>query len=63
MNGKTMTVLSKEEKTKVAVKLVIMDAIEKGHTNKKELIAYMNSGVFDRAVKRYVSLMNETIKQ
>lgn len=49
--------LSTAAKTEVAIKMVIMDAIEKGHTNTNELIAYMKSLVFEKAVKSYVSLM------
>ena len=48
-----------EQKHKVAIQLVIMDAIEKGHTNKQELIAYMSSEVFEKAVNSYVSLIGQ----
>lgn len=33
-----------------------MEAIETGHTNAKELIPYMKSEVFEKAVKNYVTL-------
>ena len=48
--------LSKETKTEVAMKMVIMDAIEKGHTNQNDLIAYMKSEVFETAVRHYISM-------
>jgi hypothetical protein len=38
--------------------MVIMDAIEKGHTNATELIEYMKSEVFEKAVKNYINLFN-----
>lgn len=44
-------------KTELAIKMVILDAIEKGHTNSNELVAYMSSKVFESAVKNYISLM------
>ena len=43
--------LSNETKTQTAIQMVIMDAIEKGHTNANELIEYMKSEVFEKAVK------------
>lgn len=52
-----MTTLSKASKTEIAIQMVIMDAIEKGHTNTSELIEYMKSLVFQNAVKSYLSLM------
>lgn len=39
-----------------ATQMVVMDAIEKGHTNKEELIHYMSSEVFENAVKRYLEM-------
>ena len=50
--------LSKETKTEVAMKMVIMDAIEKGHTNKNDLVDYMKSEVFEKAVRNYISMFN-----
>ena len=50
--------LSNETKTEVAIQMVIMDAIEKGHTNKNELIDYMKSEVFETAVRNYLSMFN-----
>ncbi len=44
-------------KLEIAVQLVIMDAIEKGHTDKKDLIAYMSSETFNNAVENYLSLI------
>ena len=57
--NKEMNNLSIETKTQAAVQMVIMDAIEKGHTNASELISYMKSEVFEKAVKNYVSLFNQ----
>ena len=50
--------LSKETKTEVAMKMVLMDAIEKGHTNQNDLIEYMKSEVFETAVRNYISMFN-----
>lgn len=52
-----MTTLIKTSKTEIAIQMVIMDAIEKGHTNTNELIEYMKSEVFAKAVKGYLQLM------
>lgn len=49
--------ISNEMKAQIAAQMVIMDAIEKGHTNTNELIAYMNSDVFTNACLSYMSLM------
>ena len=51
--------LSNETKTQTAIQMVIMDAIEKGHTNANELIEYMKSEVFENAVKIYFSMFDE----
>ena len=53
-----MTKLSNKTKMQVAVQMVIMDAIEKGHTNTNELIEYMKSDVFEKAVKNYLTLLS-----
>jgi hypothetical protein len=53
MNG---DMIMKELFTKKAIELVIMDAIEKGHTEKNELMEYMKSAEFNRAVSNYVSM-------
>lgn len=50
--------LTIETKTEMAIQMVIMDAIEKGYTNPNELIQYMKSQVFEKAVKNYISLFN-----
>jgi hypothetical protein len=50
--------LSNETKTHYAIQLVIMDAIEKGKTDSKNLIAYMQTNVFKNAVKNYLDLFN-----
>lgn len=44
-------------KTELAMKMVILDAIEKGHTNKNDLINYMAIKPFESAVKSYISFM------
>lgn len=49
--------LTNTTKTEVAIQLVIMDAIEKGHTNANELAEYMKSLTFEKAVKNYLSLI------
>jgi hypothetical protein len=54
-----MNNISKELQTQTAIKIVIMDAIEKGHTNTNELIQYMKSKAFENAVNNYISLMNK----
>ena len=51
--------LSIETKTEKALQMVIMDAIEKGHTNTNELIEYMASDVCKKAVQRYINLFEE----
>ena len=43
--------------TEIAMQLVIMDAMEKGHTDKKGLIEYMKSETFENAVREYLALM------
>lgn len=57
LNETTMTTLTNTTKTEAAIQMVIMDAIEKGHTNTSELVEYMKSLVFENAVKNYLSLM------
>lgn len=49
--------LSNTAATQTAIQMVIMDAIEKGHTDTQELIYYMQSEVFEKAVKNYVELL------
>jgi hypothetical protein len=51
--------LSTQTKTQTAIQMVIMDAIEKGHTNANELIDYMKSEVFETAVNNYISLLDQ----
>jgi hypothetical protein len=53
-----MTNLSNETKTELAVKMVILDAIEKGHTNTNDLIEYMSSKTFENAVNNYKLMFN-----
>ena len=52
----TFSNISDSAKMEVAIQMVIMDAIEKGHTDKNELIAYMQSEVFEAAVQRYFQM-------
>ena len=58
-----MANLSNEKRTEIAINMVILDAIEKGHTNTQELISYMKSKVFDEAVKNYIKIININLKQ
>lgn len=44
-----------------AMQLTIMDAIEKGHVNKDDLIKYMSSDVFEKSVDRYATVIKEEI--
>lgn len=46
-----------ETKTEIAIKMVLLDAIEKGHTKTNELVRYMESKTFKKAVKAYLELM------
>ena len=45
-------------KIELAAQMVIMDAIEKGHTNAAELAAYMKSKTFKAALKSYLNHLN-----
>ena len=45
----------------MAIEQVIMDAIAKGHTDKNQLVAYMASTTFEKAVQSYLELF-ESIK-
>ena len=45
-----------------ASQMAIMDAMENGHTEKKELIEYMNSKNYSNAVTRYINLFNLEFK-
>lgn len=53
--------ISKELATEMAIKMVILDAIGKGHTDPKELSEYMGSEVFDNAVKSQIAIIYETL--
>ena len=53
----TFSNLSKEAKAEIAIQMVIMDAIEKGHTSTAEICEYMESDVFESAVGNYINLM------
>ena len=54
-----MKTLTNQTKLQCAIQMVIMDAIEKGHTNANELAQYMKSKVFETAVNNYISIFNE----
>ena len=41
----------------LAIDMVIMDAIERGHTDANGLIRYMNTTTFEKAVKSYISMI------
>ncbi len=43
----------------LAIDMVIMDAIERGHTDANDLIRYMNTTTFEKAVKSYISMIGE----
>ena len=45
-----------------AGQMAIMDAIEKGHTDKDQLIEYMASDVFKESAKRYYEMLNAEFK-
>ena len=47
-----------ETKAQIAIQLVVMDAIKKGHTEHGQILEYMKSEVFENAVKRYINLMD-----
>ena len=49
--------ISNQTATETAIQFVIMDAIQKGHTNKAELIEYMKSDVFTKAVANYKAMI------
>ena len=48
----------KTNRIEIAAQVVIMDAIEKGHTKVSELVEYMKSEVFEIAVKSYLEKLN-----
>lgn len=50
--------LTTTSKVKAAIDMVIMDAIEKGHTDKDQLIAYMKTEEFEAYVNGYIELFN-----
>jgi hypothetical protein len=55
-----MTTLTNTTATETAIQMVIMDAIEKGHTVISEMAEYMKSEVFATAVSNYKRML-ETI--
>ena len=54
-----MNNISNQAQIEVAMQMVIMAAIEKGHTDKAQLIEYMQSETFEKAVLNYVAMINE----
>ena len=51
-----MTKSMKQAILEASGQLVIQDAMEKGHTNKAELMEYMKSETFSTAVKSYFDM-------
>ena len=45
-----------------AGQMAIMDAIEKGHTDKDQLIEYMASKTFKKSVLNYIDMMTKEFK-
>jgi hypothetical protein len=58
-----MNIGSNEIRIQIAIQLVIMDALEKRHTNTEDLIQYMKSKVFEKAVKGYLENFNKEFNQ
>ena len=52
-----LNILPKEKKVEIAMQMVICDAIEKGHTDKNEMMAYMQSDAFEKQVRMYLDMM------
>ena len=52
-----MAKITKKLATEKAIEMVLMDAIEKGHTGKNGLIPYMKSETFKRAVLSYREML------
>lgn len=57
-----MEISPKQSIAQISIQLVIMDALEKGHTKKEDLIQYMKSNVFETAVKTYIALFEKEFK-
>jgi hypothetical protein len=53
---------SKEAILKVAIDLVILDAIEKKQPTVAQLTEYMKTETFDKAVKGYVELFEKEVE-
>jgi len=49
--------IAKETAAQTAIQLVIMDAIERGASDPKEIAEYMKTEVFENSVKTYMALM------
>lgn len=43
----------------MAIEMTVLDAIEKGHTNADEIFEYIKTDIFEKAVKRYIKLIQE----
>jgi menaquinone-dependent protoporphyrinogen IX oxidase len=52
--------MNKELKIKIAMKMVVLDAIEKGYTDAAVLAAYVKSNHFEKAVKSYMKIIETT---
>ncbi len=52
-----MIEMTKEQKIELSVKMVILDAIEKGNHDKEKLIEYMKTDVFQKAAQSYIKQM------
>lgn len=57
-----MEISPKQSIVQISIQLVIMDALEKGHTKTEDLIQYMKSNVFETAVKAYIALFEKEFK-
>ena len=57
-----MEICPKQSIAQISIQLVIMDALEKGHTKTEDLIQYMKSNVFETAVKTYIVFFDKEFK-
>lgn len=51
--------LSKQIIAETAAQMVIIDAVEKGHTNVSDLTEYVKSATFENAVKSYMKIIEQ----
>lgn len=54
--------LSQQSKAEISIKLVLLDAIERGLTTASQAIEYMKTETFMAAVNQYLGMMGETIE-